>query len=184
MRVQDADILIIPGLNGSGPGHWQSRWEAKLSSARRIMQRDWERPALGAWRQRIIEEVDNAARPVVFVSHSLGVLATVHATALLQGGKVKGAFLAAPPSAAGLSGIDAVDRTFLDVPGELLPFPALLIASRDDPYSSFEESAALAVRLGAKLVDAGFSGHINSESGHGPWPEGLLRFAAFLKALP
>jgi predicted alpha/beta hydrolase family esterase len=41
----------------------------------------------------------------------------------------------------------------------------------------------LAAQLGAKLIDAGFSGHINSESGHGPWPEGVMRFAAFLKTL-
>ncbi len=37
--------------------------------------------------------------------------------------------------------------------------------------------------LGSELLDAGFSGHINSESGHGPWPEGVLRFAGFLKTL-
>jgi uncharacterized protein len=37
--------------------------------------------------------------------------------------------------------------------------------------------------LRAELIDAGFSGYINSESGHGPWPEGLMHFAAFLKML-
>jgi uncharacterized protein len=58
-----------------------------------------------------------------------------------------------------------------------------LVASRDDKYSSFEESEALAKALGAKLVDAGFSGHINCESGHGPWPDGLLQFPAFLRML-
>jgi hypothetical protein len=42
---------------------------------------------------------------------------------------------------------------------------------------------ALANALGRKLIDAGFSGHINSESGHGPSPDGLLQFAAFLKTL-
>jgi predicted alpha/beta hydrolase family esterase len=52
-----------------------------------------------------------------------------------------------------------------------------------EKYSAFEDSEALAKTLGAKLVDAGFSGHINSESGHGPWPEGLVQFAAFLKML-
>ena len=41
----------------------------------------------------------------------------------------------------------------------------------------------MAKMLGAKLVDAGFSGHINTESGHGPWPEGLMCLAAFLKTL-
>jgi uncharacterized protein len=58
-----------------------------------------------------------------------------------------------------------------------------LVASRNDKYFSFEESEALAGTLGAKLIDAGYSGHINSESGHGPWPEGLMCFAEFLKTL-
>jgi predicted alpha/beta hydrolase family esterase len=58
-----------------------------------------------------------------------------------------------------------------------------VIASRNDPFASFAESEALARTLSAELIDAGFSGHINSESGHGPWPEGLLRFAGFLKTL-
>jgi uncharacterized protein len=58
-----------------------------------------------------------------------------------------------------------------------------LIASRNDKHSTFADSEALAKALGAKLVDAGFSGHINVESGHGPWPEGVMCFAKFLKTL-
>ena len=41
----------------------------------------------------------------------------------------------------------------------------------------------MAYAWGAAIADAGSSGHINVESGHGPWPEGLMRFAGFLKAL-
>ena len=33
------------------------------------------------------------------------------------------------------------------------------------------------------LADAGLSGHINAASGHGPWPEGLMRLAGFMKTL-
>ncbi|MFW8585524.1 alpha/beta hydrolase [Rhizobium beringeri] len=32
-------------------------------------------------------------------------------------------------------------------------------------------------------VDAGESGHINADSGHGPWPEGTMVFAQFLGRL-
>ena len=38
-------------------------------------------------------------------------------------------------------------------------------------------------QLRATLSDAGESGHINVESGHGPWPEGLLQFGQFLRKL-
>jgi predicted alpha/beta hydrolase family esterase len=187
MRASEAEILVIPGLGDSGPDHWQSRWEAKIPAVRRVVQADRDRPELAAWRDRIVEEVARASRPVVLVAHSLGVLAAVHAAPFLakgeSSGKVKGAFLVAPPSIEVLAGLDALDPAFLTVPGEPLPFPALVIASRDDPFASFAESEALARTLGAELIDAGFSGHINSDSGHGPWPEGLMRFAGFLKTL-
>jgi predicted alpha/beta hydrolase family esterase len=187
MRTSEAEVLIIPGLGGSGPDHWQSRWEAKIPAVRRVVQADWEKPEFDAWRGRIVEEVGRAARPVILVAHSLGVLAAVHAAPFLakgeSSGKVKGGFLVAPPSAKVLAGLDALDPAFLTFLDEPLPFPSLVIASRDDPYSSFAESEALARSLGAELIDAGFSGHINSESGYGPWPEGLMRFAGFLKTL-
>jgi hypothetical protein len=187
MRTSEADILIIPGLGGSEPDHWQSRWNAKLPTARRVDQADWEKPGLDAWRGRIVEEVAREARPVILVAHSLGALVAVHAAPFLakgeSNGKVKGAFLVAPPSVEILAGLDALDPDFLTIPGEPLPFPSLVIASRDDPFASFAESEALARSLGAELIDAGFSGHINSESGHGPWPEGLMRFAGFMKTL-
>jgi uncharacterized protein len=187
MRASEADILVIPGLGGSGPDHWQSRWEAKIPAARRVVQADWEHPELAAWRTRILEEVARAGRPVVLLAHSLGVLAAVHAALFLakgeSSGKVKGGFLVAPPSATVLAGLDALDAGFLSLPGKPLPFPALVVASRDDPFSSFADSEDLARALGAELLDAGFSGHINIESGHGPWPEGIMRFAGFLKTL-
>jgi predicted alpha/beta hydrolase family esterase len=187
MRTSDAEVLIIPGLGGSGPDHWQSRWEAKIPAVRRVVQADWEKPGLAAWRDRIVEDVERAARPVVLVAHSLGALAAVHAAPFLakgkDSGKVKGGFLVAPPSVKILAGLDALDPAFLALSDGPLPFPSLVIASRDDPFSTFADSEALAHTLGAELIDAGFSGHINSESGHGPWPEGLLRFAGFLKTL-
>ncbi|MGH6868369.1 MAG: RBBP9/YdeN family alpha/beta hydrolase, partial [Methylocella sp.] len=94
MRAAEADILVIPGLGGSGSDHWQSRWEAKIPAIRRVVQADWEKPGLAAWRDRIVEEVARAERPVVLVAHGLGVLAAVNAAPFLakgeSNGKVKG----------------------------------------------------------------------------------------------
>jgi predicted alpha/beta hydrolase family esterase len=182
MRASEADILVIPGLGGSGPDHWQTRWEAKLSTARRVEQEDWDHPNLEIWQGRIIEAVEASSRPVVLVAHSLGVLAVAHAAPILRG-KVKGGFLVAPPSMKSLADeVEAVDPAFSGAVGAL-SFPAVLVASRDDPFAPYCESEALAQALGAELADAGYSGHINIESGHGPWPEGLMRFAAFLTML-
>ena len=53
MRAADANILIIPGYLDSGPDHWQSRWEKKLSTARRVVQRDFARPDRVEWVETI-----------------------------------------------------------------------------------------------------------------------------------
>lgn len=180
MRTSEADILIVPGLGGSGPDHWQTRWENKLSTARRVSQADWERPVLTHWIGNIAAAVQEAARPVLLVGHSLGVHAVAHAAPLLDAGKVRGAFLVAPPSVERLEEIGEIDRAFLNVPNGPLPFPSLLVASRNDPFADYRQAEDLAYAWGSAIVDAGEAGHINAESGHGPWPEGLMRFGGFL----
>jgi hypothetical protein len=88
------------------------------------------------------------------------VLAAVHAAPFLAKGqssdKVKGGFLVAPPSAKVLAGLDALEPGFLTLPGKPLPFPTLVIASRNDPFASFADSEDLARALDAELIDAGF----------------------------
>lgn len=183
MKTADLDILIIPGWSGSGPDHWQSRWEQKLSTARRIDQTDWHTPKLNDWTARIINEVRAATRPVVLVAHSLGVHAVAHAVRELADANIAGAFLVTPPSERAIRAIPGIDAAFAPFATTPLPFPSVLVASRDDPYATYEEAETLGQIWGAKLVDAGASGHINAASGHGPWPEGLMSFAAFLQSL-
>jgi predicted alpha/beta hydrolase family esterase len=183
MRSSDVDILIVPGLGSSGADHWQTRWQAKLSTARRVAQDDWETPRRDAWVARILEAIDAAARPVVIVAHSLGCIAVAHAAADFAPGRVKGALLVAPPSARAIQAIAAIDPAFAPLPIDPLPFPSLLVASQTDPHASPLEAEEMAGRWGSHLLDAGDAGHINAESGHGPWPEGLIRFASFLSRL-
>jgi len=181
LRISDFEILIIPGLGGSGPGHWQSRWEAKLSTARRVEQNNWLNPRLEDWTARIIAEVEAAQRPVLLVAHSLGVTAVVHAAPRLPKDVVRGAFLVAPPADSVL--LEAAGPGFTPLPHAPLPFPSVLVASRTDPYAPYEESEEISYAWGSRLLDAGEAGHINNDSGHGPWPEGLMSLAGFLKQL-
>jgi hypothetical protein len=182
MRRSDVDILLVPGLGDSGPDHWQSLWHAELPTARRIEQIDWDRPQFESWKDQIIKAVNEAERPVIFVAHSLGVWAAVHSSPFIRG-RIAGGFFVAPPSRDAILAVDAVDRAFATLPPNRLTYPSVIIASRDDPYAAYADSCALAQHLGADLVDAGNSGHITADSGHGPWPEGLLRFAGFIQAL-
>jgi len=183
MRTSDCDILIVPGLGGSGPDHWQTRWEQNLSSARRVEQADWDRPEGEAWIARLVEAVAASRRPVVLIAHSLGVPAVVHAAPSMGPGRVRGAFLVAPADVERPGLVPGLDLPFAPIPRDPLPFPSILVASRTDPYCAYERAEDLAYAWGAALVDAGEAGHLNIESGHGPWPEGLMRLAGFLKRL-
>ena len=182
MRSRDVDIVMIPGVGGSGPDHWQSRWQAKLPNAHRAEQADWDNPDLTAWTGRLVETLARCERPIVLVAHSLGVTTAVHAAAGTLP-TIAGAFLVAPPSDEATADVPGIDPAFRPTPRILLPCPALVVSSRNDPYASADEVAAFASDWGARLVDAGEAGHINTESGHGPWPEGLMTFAGFLNRL-
>lgn len=182
MRAAEADILVIPGYLGSGPDHWQSRWEKKLSTARRVEQRDWATPRRDEWAGAVASAVRAAKRPVILVAHSLGVIAALHA-ATEGREKIAGAFLVAPPSEEVMREMPAIDAAFLPLPRARLPFPAILVGSADDPYAAPEFTRQLAGDIGARFIDAGAAGHINVDSGHGPWPEGSMAFAHFVAGL-
>ncbi|MDA4848217.1 RBBP9/YdeN family alpha/beta hydrolase [Hoeflea poritis] len=182
MKASDADILIVPGYKNSGPDHWQSRWQAKLSTARRVEQQSWAKPERTEWTANIAAAVNEATKPVVIVAHSLGSAATVQAVSEFDRA-VAGALLVAPPDVANPKIRPKHLMTFGPYSRDPLPFPSLVIASRDDPYSSYESADDIAHAWGALFMDAGKAGHINAESGFGPWPEGLMVFARFLSKL-
>lgn len=183
MKTGDCDILILPGFAGSEDEHWQARWAAKLRTARMVEQDDWHDPDPGSWRARIVAAVEAADRPVILIAHSLGVIAAVEAAPAFPAGVVRGALLVAYPDIEANPDLPASVRRFAPVPRDPLSFPSLLVASRTDPYCAFEKAEDMAYAWGAQIVDAGESGHINVASGHGPWPEGLMRLAGFMKGL-
>ena len=73
--MNPSPVLILPGWQNSGPGHWQSRWEL-AHGYRRVEQHDWLRPLRGDWIARLEEVLldGDADAPVVLVAHSLGCL--------------------------------------------------------------------------------------------------------------
>ncbi|MEZ5851647.1 MAG: alpha/beta hydrolase [Hyphomicrobiaceae bacterium] len=183
MRLADIDILIIPGWTNSGPDHWQSRWERNMRSARRVEQADWDTPICADWEERIVAEAQAARRPTVLVAHSCGVTAVVRAAPRLAGTRVVGAFLVAPSDVAGQDIWIAKEGGFAALPEDPLPFPSKLIGSSTDPYCSVERAQELGLAWGSDVSIIAEAGHINTASGHGPWPEGLLSFGIFLKRL-
>ena len=63
-------------------------------------------------------------------------------------------------------------------PGRASRSPAATILE-----GSYDAIVALARDWGAELIDAGEAGGLDAASGHGPWPEGLMRLAAFIKGI-
>jgi predicted alpha/beta hydrolase family esterase len=54
-----------------------------------------------------------------------------------------------------------------------LAFPSLVAASQDDPFVPIGRARDFAQAWGSRFVDLGLAGHVNVDSGHGPWAEGL-----------
>ncbi|WP_297321907.1 alpha/beta hydrolase [uncultured Bartonella sp.] len=182
MKANEADILIVPGYQGSDNDHWQTRWEQKLSTAHRVEQAEWSKPVRDDWVRELVKEVEGADKPVVVIAHSLGVPTFINAIPFL-GKKVRGAFLVAPPDVANPSIRPKHLMTFGPYPRERLPFPSIVVASRNDEYCDLAVAENLAKDWGSLFIDAGEAGHINSASGYGPWPEGLMVFSHFLAKL-
>jgi predicted alpha/beta hydrolase family esterase len=182
MKVKDADILIVPGYTNSGPDHWQTRWQGRLSTARRVEQAEWSKPVVADWTANVAKAVNEAVKPVVVVAHSLGVPAVIQALPQLSNA-IAGALLVAPPDVANPAIRPRHLLTFGPYPRGRLPFPSIMIASRNDPFCGFEVAQDLSKAWGSLFIDAGEAGHINTASGHGPWPEGSMVFAQFMAQL-
>lgn len=173
-------VLLLPGWQNSGPGHWQSLWAATHGYTR-VEQHDWQRPLRGDWSARLEEVVLGNSAPVVLVAHSLGcLLVAAWAAHSRHTHRVKGALLVAPPDV-------ARDDLAPHLPGwsppvlQTLPFRSTLISSQTDPYCSPAQARAYATAWGAASVDAGDAGHINTESGLGDWPAGHQWLLALMK---
>ncbi|WP_157218213.1 RBBP9/YdeN family alpha/beta hydrolase [Flavisphingomonas formosensis] len=166
--------LIVPGLNGSGEQHWQTLWERERSDCVRVEMGCWSRPVRTVWISRLEQAVLCTAEPIVIVAHSLGCLATAWWSTLSDPSitaRVRGALLVAPPDVE-KHGPHRVLKRFAPEPDTPLPFPSLLVASRNDPYASFERQAEMARRWHSELIDVGACGHINAESGLDDWIDG------------
>lgn len=163
--------IVVPGLGGSGPGHWQSLWSDGRPGWRRVEQADWERPDPAAWVAALETAVRRAPGPVLLVAHSLGCVLVARWARIGSSHRVTGALLVAPADVERPGRLAAL-APFAPAPAGRLPFPSWLVASTDDPYCAFGRALALADRWGSRVRSVGASGHVNVASGHGPWPEG------------
>lgn len=177
----ETTILFVPGLRDHVEDHWQTHAARNIPGAATVA------PLAAGRLSRAgqVAALDAALRAisgdVVIVAHSAGCLTTVH-WALAPTRAIRAALLVTPadietPLPAGYPEPAALkDGGWLPIPRKALPFPSLVVASRNDPLAAFERVASFADAWGVALHDAGDVGHLNPAAGYGPWPglSGLL----------
>jgi uncharacterized protein len=158
--------FILPGLNNSGPQHWQNE-----HGFIRIEQADWDHPVADVWIQTI-EEALHSYPPdkVILIGHSLA-CSTIVRWAEKYGHSIRGALLVGPSDTEAASYPPGTNG-FTPMPSYRLPFPSIVVASTDDFYVSIDRAGFFAGNWGSELVEAGALGHINAASNIGNWPQG------------
>ena len=166
--------LILPGLSSSGPEHWQTLWEQSDPTCRRVEQAEWETPRCADWVSTLDDAVARSEEPVALVAHSSSCALVAHwarDASAKNLAKVRGALLVAPSDPEGPSFPEG-PTGFAPIPMARLPFPSIVVASRDDPYITMERAREYAAAWGSEFVDLGEAGHINAASGLGSWAVG------------
>jgi len=176
------NTLIIPGYLGSGDAHWQTWLEQQIPSAQRVEQ-NWDRPVLTEWAYNINAALNTLEYPAWLVAHSFGCLASILA-ANENPEKVLGLMLVAPADperfdGAGVKswrGYGASESIRANISTKPLPVPSLLIASDNDPWMQASKAQLWGDCWGSQTLTLKAAGHINVDSGFGPWPDGLKLF--------
>lgn len=171
-------ILIVPGYKGSDEEHWQTWLQKQYRVSARITGINYDQPVLNDWVQSIQEYLRHQQHPVSIVAHSFGCLAVASAldhpdfTDI-----VKTLLLVAPASPERFTAkghqqyFPALPTITPMIPKSSLGVIGMLVASRNDPWLPFQEAIELARQWELLFFDNGAVGHINPESGYGPWPE-------------
>lgn len=162
--------LLLPDLDGGEAGYWLRRWIDTRIDCRLVDLGRARRPD----RNSLVTRLDHALRgldaPVVLVGHGLGALTIAAWAGLMNDGAapVAGALLIAPcdPAAAGA---DPRLGDFAPLPSAVFCFPALVVASDDDPSLSPDRAFSLARQWGAGFARFDGCGHFAAADGLDRW---------------
>ena len=160
--------LILHGYEGSGPDHWQTWLAGRLRAAGHEVAYpalpDPYRPRFERW----LRVLDAERTPGdVVICHSAGCCLWLHHRA--RGG---------PPAARALLVAPPLPEPMLPAIAGFYPVPlahgigaeARVVCSDADPWCPPGATAAFAEPLGVPVDVLPGAGHINAESGFGPWP--------------
>ncbi|WP_336958335.1 RBBP9/YdeN family alpha/beta hydrolase [Sphingobium aquiterrae] len=167
-------ILTLAGMEQPGPGHWLSRWNEELPDCQPVALGLWANPNRNAWVTALNIAIREADRPVVLVARGLACHAVAWWAALERpayGTPVAGAMLVAPPRIDTASD-DLRYIGFGPAAKVLLPFPSVVVASRNDHRMDYAGAQSLARLWGSHCVDGGEIGSANDAADLGRWTHG------------
>lgn len=171
-------VLFVPGLRDHVAEHWQTLLAAEIPGSVTVEPLTEDRLSRDARVNALDEALSAIEGDVVIAAHSAGALMVAN-WALAPTRKIRGALLVTPadvenplPPAYPSYG-DLKANGWLPIPREPLPFPAIVVASRNDPLAQIEKVAGLARAWRAELHDAGDVGHLNPAAGYGRWDGAL-----------
>lgn len=171
-------VLFVPGLRDHVAEHWQTHLADEIPGSVTVEPLQVDRLSRDARVRALDDALAAIEGDVVIAAHSAGALMVAN-WALKPTREIRGALLVTPadvdnPLPPGYPAFEDLKANgWLPIPREPLPFPAIVVASRNDPLAQFEKVAGLARAWGAELHDAGDVGHLNPAAGYGPWPEAL-----------
>lgn len=171
-------VLVVSGLWDSGPQHWQTQWLQDRAHWSKVAHRDFAAPQRDEWVAELNAAIAACEGPPILLAHSLGCMLVAQWARSGSALQVAGAMLVAPSDVEAASyPIDA--NAFVPVPMVPLPFPSLIVASTNDEYAQIARARAWAHAWGSELVEIGDAGHINGDTGFGPWPAGMALLKKF-----
>jgi predicted alpha/beta hydrolase family esterase len=178
--MKSRNVLILPGWENSGPKHWQSLWEQRYGYTR-VAQHDSLKPLRGDWVARLEDVLLQCDEPAVLVAHSLGcILVAAWAAHSQNTHRVKAALLVAPGDVERPEVREQLP-SWSPIALQALPFPSVMLGSRNDPFCEFERARLFAYAWNAQFMDYGDCGHINADSGLASWPEGHVLLQDLMK---
>ncbi len=169
-------VLIVHGLGGSGPDHWQTRlWQRLLERGVDVSYIDLpdpDEPRLEAWVETLGDEVARLGPDgLVAASHSLGAVTWLHLASRTDQRLAERVLLVAPPSAgAGVREIAGFVPAPLDARAVSRAAGSTRVVCSDsgDPYRP--EGPELFEPLGVPIDVIPGGGHLNTDAGYGEWP--------------
>jgi predicted alpha/beta hydrolase family esterase len=171
-----AAFLILHGLEGSGPDHWQTWLAGRLRDrGERVSYPhlpDPFDPHPADWDRALADELALLDEPIV-LCHSLACLLWLR-TVARPGAEALASrvLLVAPPHREDLEPV----ARFLDHGARARDVTraaqeTLIVCSDDDPYCPPGAVATYAEPLGIPAHVVPGAGHINTDAGYGEWPE-------------